>query len=67
MIPQPHCCPRCQGLMLLTQIVTPEGHLPALRCVNCGFYDEPVMRDHRRMCAGRPARARLTLPQAAAA
>lgn len=48
MMPPSAECPRCRGLLVPTQVMLPNGSLAVIRCVNCGFYDDPVMRVNRR-------------------
>lgn len=40
-------CRRCTGLLIQTQIETPEGALRVIKCFNCGFASDRVMVQHR--------------------
>ncbi len=41
-------CLRCHGPLLTEQVETLEGRLCLLRCIVCGYRDDPLMREHKR-------------------
>lgn len=60
-------CSRCIGLMLAAYTIptVSDPAIPVWRCLNCGFYLDPLIRRHRLM-QSRDVRQLRETPQACA-